>query len=123
MWPLPCGESPPPPGAQAGDKRVLTRRRFVLVSGHPDVWRLVWCPLDAPVQTPDAELLVSWVAHHMHEDGRADIARIERRRVRQHLQAIVREGADSCSQAGDLLRTQDILVCRACFLQPECGLG
>ena len=62
------------------------------------------------------------VTHYMHEDGRADIAWIERRCVRQHLQAIVGEGADPCAQAGDLLRTQDVLVCRAFFLEPACRL-
>src|SRR5262245_57558014 len=123
MWSLPCGDSLPPPGAQVGDERLLTRRRFVRVSGNPDVWNFVRCSLDAPVQTPDAELLVSWVAHHMHEDGRADIAWIERRRVRQHLQAIVSQGADPCFQAGSLLWTQDVLACRTCFLPPACSVG
>src|SRR5919197_4694051 len=122
MWPLACGNGFPPPGAQAGNERVLTRRRFVLASSDPDVWGHGWCPRDTPMQTPDAELLVARVTHHMHENGCADIAWIERGRVREHLQAIVGEGANPCSQAGDLLRTQDVLVCRAFCLQPACGL-
>src|SRR5262245_51982355 len=122
MWPLSCGNGLPPPGAQAGDEGVLTRHRCVLVRGDPDVRSLGRFPLDAPVQAPDAKLLVSWVAHHMHEDGRADIAWIERRRFRQHLQAIVSESTDSCSKAGNLLRTQDVLMCRAFLLPPACGV-
>src|SRR5215831_105059 len=84
MWPLPCGDGLPPPGAQAGDEGMLTRRRFVLAGGDPGEWGLIWCPLDTAVQTPDAQLLVSRITHHMHEDGRADVAWIERRGVRQH---------------------------------------
>src|SRR4029453_1576193 len=80
-------------------------------------------PLETPVQPPDAELLMSRVTHDMHEDGRAYIARIERGRVRQYLQAIVHESANPRAQAGDLLRTQGALVGCTGFLPPTCGLG
>src|SRR4029450_11272346 len=54
MWPLSCGNGLLPPGAQAGDERVLTCYYFVLVSGNPDVWSPSRYLLDTSVQTPDA---------------------------------------------------------------------
>src|SRR4029450_231724 len=46
MWPLSCDNGLLPPGAQAGDERVLTCRRFVFVSGNPDVCSTGRSPLD-----------------------------------------------------------------------------
>ena len=108
----------PPPGVEAGEKLLLAGCGLCVAGSKPAAWCLGWCPLDEALQTPGTWSATDGITQRMHEYGRGDPGRVERRSGAQQVDAVVRQGLDPGTQTDRLLRGEQPGLDTAIVLEP-----